>query len=146
MSRLLEDFNTLKSQNQNNPTVIYMSLLSTLKPHKPFKDFTGEDAMYVAKRLEELNDLEKGFQFLLLSVGKIITENCYDKEMAKNLIKYSVDDYLQQKIVNSDILFSLVNSIVKQNQMKKFLELVAKKREKQKTRLARLDYPNLAHH
>ena len=66
--------------------------------------------------------------------------------MAKNLIKYSVDDYLQQKIVNSDILFSLVNSIVKQNQMKKFLELVAKKREKQKTRLARLDYPNLAHH
>jgi hypothetical protein len=97
MGRLIEDFNTLKSQNQSNPIVVYISLLSTLKPHKPFKDFTGEDATYVAQKLGELNDLEKGFQYLLLAVGKIIAENYSNKEMAKNLIKYAIDDCLQQE-------------------------------------------------
>jgi hypothetical protein len=91
--RLLEDFNTLKSQNQSNPTVVYMSLLFTLKPHGPFKDFTGEDATYVVKELEKLNNLETGFRLLCLLVAKAIELNITDKETAKKLIKEAIDEY-----------------------------------------------------
>jgi len=93
VSRLLEDFNTLKSQNQNDPTVIYMSLLFTLKPHGPFKDFTGKDATCVVKELEKFNDLKTGFNFLCLLVAKAIELNITDKEMTKKLTKEAVDEY-----------------------------------------------------
>ena len=98
IGRLVEDFGTLKIQGHDNPMSIYMSLLFTLKPHGPFKDFTGEDAIYAINELERFNDLDAGVNFLCLLVAKALELNITDKEVTKKLIKESVDDYLQHHL------------------------------------------------
>ncbi len=98
VGRLEEDFEESKKTYQKfNNWQTYLALLSTLKPHRPFNSLTGEDAIFIAKKIGELNDLEKGFQFLCLTVYGVITEKINDIQTVKEALSKQIDQIILEK-------------------------------------------------
>lgn len=92
VGRLAQSFAEIRTSHSGQPDLIYWGLFYTLKPFKPFSNFTSDAIGAMVQSLLELNDTDQGFKFLCLLAHNVIKNKIRDVDTINGAIAAYVSE------------------------------------------------------